>query len=68
MDRVTSDREVVFIRRRGRERVALVAAAELDSLMETARLLSSLRRALRGGRKPQSVAKLRRDLGLERAG
>jgi antitoxin YefM len=77
LDRVTGDREVVFIRRRGREKVALVAADELEGLMETAhllrsprnaaRLLSSLRRALGGGGKAQSVAKLRRDLGLESA-
>jgi len=77
LDRVTGDREVVFIRRRGRERVALVAADELEGLMETAhllrsprnavRLLSSLRRALGGGGKARSVAKLRRDLGLESA-
>ena len=41
LDRVTNDREVVYIRRRGRERVALVAADELSSLMETAHLLRS---------------------------
>jgi antitoxin YefM len=78
LDRVTGDREVVFIRRRGREKVALVAADELEGLMETAhllrsprnaaRLLSALRRALRGSGKPESVEKLRQDLGLERAG
>lgn len=74
LDRVTNDREVVFIRRRGRERVALVAADELSSLMETAhllrspknaaRIMSALRRALRRGLRPQSVAKLRKELGL----
>lgn len=74
LDRVTNDREVVFIRRRGREKVALVAADELSSLMETAhllrsprnaaRLLSALRRALKRGVAPQTVARLRRELGL----
>ena len=74
LDRVTNDREVVFIRRRGREKVALVAADELSSLMETAhllrfprnaaRLLSALRRALKRRVPPQSVALLRRQLGL----
>ena len=74
LDRVTNDREVVFIRRRGREKVALVAADELSSLMETAhllrsprnaaRLLSAVRRALRRSVRPQTVAKLRRELGL----
>lgn len=74
LDRVTRDREVVFVRRRGRERVALVAADELSSLMETAhllrspknatRLLRALRRALKRAVQPRSVASLRRELGL----
>lgn len=76
LDRVTEDRDVVVIRRRGRERVALVAADELAGLLETAhllrspknaaRLLAALRRALKGSGRPQSVAVLRRELGLER--
>ena len=75
LDRVTADREVVFIRRRGRERVAMVAADELVSLMETAhllrspknarRLLSALGRARRGTGRPSTVRNLRRDLGLD---
>lgn len=75
LDRVTKDREVVFIRRRGRERVALVAADELSSLLETAhllrspknarRLLSALQRALKRTVRPQSVGSLRRALGLD---
>jgi antitoxin YefM len=74
LDRVTEERDVVFIRRRGRERVALVAADELAGLMETAhllrspknasRLLSALRRALGRSGSPQSVGALRRELGL----
>ena len=74
LDKVTNDREVVFIRRRGREKVALVAADELSGLLEAAhllrsprnaaRLLSALRRALRRSGSPQPVAKLRRQLGL----
>jgi antitoxin YefM len=76
LDRVVEDRSVVFIRRRSRERVALVAADELASLMETAhllrspknasRLLSALRRALRNTGRPKSVARLRDELGLGR--
>lgn len=74
LDRVSDDREVVFIRRRGRGSVALVAADELASLIETAhllrsprnaaRLLNALRRALKASVGPQPVARLRRELGL----
>jgi addiction module HigA family antidote len=75
LDRVTANREVVVIRRRGGEDVALIAAAELDSLMETAhllrspanaqRLLSALVRAQRGEVEPQTVEDLRREVGLD---
>lgn len=78
LDRVTNDRDIVFIRRRGRERVALVAADELASLMETAhllrspknakRLLDALRRALSRSGRTQSVTALRRELDLGRKG
>jgi antitoxin YefM len=46
-DKVTANREVVIIRRRNAEDVALIAAAELDSLLETAHLLRSPRNAER---------------------
>ncbi len=56
MDQVTHDREVVVIQRRGEEDVAMIAASELEALLETAyllrspanaeRLLSALGRAL----------------------
>jgi antitoxin YefM len=56
LDEVSHDREVVIIQRRGQEDVAMIAADELQSLMETAyllrspanaeRLLSALGRAL----------------------
>ena len=36
LDRVTKDREIVIIERRGHEEVALIAADELSSLLETA--------------------------------
>ena len=74
LDRVTEDREVVFVKRRGRSRVALVAAEELEGLLETAhllrspknasRLLNALRRALERDARPQSAAAFRRSLGL----
>lgn len=72
--RVGDDHEVVVVRRRGRAAVAMVAADELSSLMETAhllrspanarRLLTALRRALDRKGKPQTPASLRRALGL----
>jgi antitoxin YefM len=76
LDRVEDDRDIVLITRRGHEDVALVAASELASLMETAhllrspenarRLLSALQRALRKKGKPQTVEDLRREMGLAR--
>jgi antitoxin YefM len=75
LDRVTQDRETVIIRRRGADAVALISADELASLTETAhllrspknaeRLLAALARARAGEGKPQTVADLRRDLGLD---
>jgi antitoxin YefM len=41
MDAVVNDREPVIITRRGAEDVALIAADELSSLLETAHLLRS---------------------------
>lgn len=75
LDRVNHDREVVVIQRRGEEDVAMIAASELESLMETAyllrspanaeRLLSALGRALKGEGTPQSLENLRREIDLE---
>jgi antitoxin YefM len=77
LDQVANDREVVIVRRRGAKDVALIPAEELASLMETAhllrsprnaqRLLSALQRATRGKGKPESVDKLRREMGLGRS-
>jgi antitoxin YefM len=74
LDRVAEDQEVVIVRRRGAKDVALVPADELTSLMETAhllrspknaqRLLSALRRTERAKPKPQSLDKLRQEMGL----
>ena len=73
-NQVADDREIVIINRRGNEDVALVAADELSSLIETAyllrspknaqRLLAALNRARSRKIKPHSVAKLRREIGL----
>lgn len=75
LDQVTHNREVVVIRRRGEEDVALISAAELESLTETAyllrspanaeRLLSALGRALKNEEKSLSTDELRREVGLE---
>lgn len=77
-DDVASSRDVVIIHRRGAEDVALVLAAELKSLEETAhllrspknaqRLLAALARARRRRGSPEPLAKLRRELGLEKRG
>jgi antitoxin YefM len=74
-NQVTANREVIIINRRGAEDVALVAATELSSLLETAhllrspknaqRLLSALNRAKARTIKPRAIAKLRRETGLD---
>jgi antitoxin YefM len=74
-DQVADDREIVIINRRGNEDVALVAADELSSLIETAhllrspknaqRLLAALNRARSRKVKLQSIRKLRRGIGLD---
>ena len=73
-DEVTENREVVIIRRRRGEDVAVVAADELSSLTETAhllrspknarRLLQALARAQEMTEKPQSVDALKKRIGL----
>ena len=75
---VAENREIVIINRRGNEDVALVAADELSSLIETAhllrspknaeRLLTALNRARSRRVKPQSIDKLRREAGLDKEG
>lgn len=75
MDRAVEDREVIMVRRRSGEAVALIAADELTGLMETAhllrsprnaeRLLTALIRARSEALAPQSVAELRQAVGLE---
>jgi antitoxin YefM len=73
-DRVADDREIVLIRRRDREDVALISAEELSGLLETIHLLKSpknrkrldtaLKRALAGKGRHQTVESLRREMGL----
>ena len=74
-DAAAKDNEVVIITRRGAEDVALVSAAELRSLRETAhllrspknaeRLLRALARARARKQRPQTVRSLRREVGLD---
>ena len=74
LDRVAEDQEVVIVRRKGARDVAMVPAAELAGLMETAhllrsprnarRLLAALRRAEAGRGKPASVSQLRAEMRL----
>lgn len=76
-DKVTADREIVIVQRRGEEDVALIAAAELSSLMETAHLLrwprnaerlqTALARAQQRVTPPQTVPELRHEVGLDQA-
>jgi len=74
-DEVTENREIVIIRRRKGSNVAIIAADELQSLVETAhlmrspknaeRILSALERALKGGGEASSLESLRTKVGLE---
>ena len=47
MDRAVEDREVIVVRRRSGGDVAMIAADELESLVETAHLLRSAKNAER---------------------
>lgn len=77
-NQVVADRDVVIITRQDGESVALIAAEELDSLMETAyllrspqnatRLLTALQRAKARTLKPQSINELRQELGFGEEG
>lgn len=76
LDEAIDSREIVIIRRRSGEDVALIAADELQGLIETAhllrspknaeRLLRALERARQRKGKSETVAKLRRDMGLDK--
>ncbi|MDF1480842.1 type II toxin-antitoxin system Phd/YefM family antitoxin [Extensimonas sp. H3M7-6] len=75
MDRALQDREIVLVRRRSGDAVAMIAADELQSLMETAhllrspknaqRLLDALARARAGDVAPTSVQALEQQFGLQ---
>lgn len=75
MDRAVDDREVIVVRRRSGGAVAMIAADELQSLMQTAhllrspknaeRLLAALARARAGEIAPTAVDALEKLYGLE---
>lgn len=75
LQQVDEDREIVIVRRKGAGDIALISAEELRSLTETAhllrspknaeRLLTALRRANGRKVKPEPVAKLRSEMGIE---
>ncbi len=74
MDEVAKNSEVVIIKRRGNEDVAMIAADELTGILETAHLLRSpanakrLRQALERVEKktgtPETIDELRNEVGL----
>lgn len=75
MDRAIDDPEVILVRRRSGDAVAMIAADELQSLLETAhllrssksaeRLLTALARARSGDLPPLSVRAMEKHFGLE---
>ena len=75
MDRAVDDREVILVRRRSGGAVAMIAADELEGLLETAhllrsprnaeRLLAALGRARATELPPTSMPSLKQELGLE---
>jgi len=77
-DQAVSSREPIIVRRRGSDDLALISAAELRSLMETAhlprsprnagRLATSLERARQGTLAPEPASVLRDELGLNASG
>jgi antitoxin YefM len=78
LDQVTGDREAIIVKRRGAPDVAIIPADELAGLIETAhlvrspanvrRLVESLRELDQGNGETTTVEKLRRSVGLEKAG
>lgn len=73
-NKVSEDREIVLIRRRNAEDVALISSSELSSILETAhllrspknaqRLLTALNRALTRSEFPQRIEDLKKEIGL----
>jgi antitoxin YefM len=76
LNQVTDDREVVVIKRRGHEDVALISESDLSSLLETeylfrspknaARLMSALESAKAGKGEKVTIEQLRKEFGAEK--
>lgn len=76
LDQVCREKEEIYITRRGKERVALIPASELEGWKETVhllrsprnaeRLLAALRDAKEGRGIRMTVEELRKELGLEK--
>jgi len=74
-DEVINNQEVIIIKRRGTEDVALISADELSGLLETShllrspknvkRLLQALERARLKEGSPSSIESLRKEVGFE---
>jgi antitoxin YefM len=74
-NKVSENKEVVYIKRRNAEDVALISESELSSLLETAyllqspknaqRLLKALNRALSEKGSPTSLEELKKEAGFE---
>lgn len=74
-NKVSEDREVVYINRRNAEDVALIAASELSGLLETAhllrssknaeRLLAALNRAQVNSEQPKTLDELKVEIGIK---
>jgi antitoxin YefM len=77
LDRVVNQQEVVIVRRKNAQDVALIPAAELAGIVETAhllrspknaqRLLRAFRRAEKTAAKPETIERLRREMKLDRS-
>jgi antitoxin YefM len=74
LDRAVNDREIIYVKSQSGESVALIAADELQSLLETMhllrspknaeRLLNAINRARSSSHFPKSPDTLRKELGL----
>jgi antitoxin YefM len=73
-NRLEEDRELLVIERRGHEAMAMLPAAEVESLLETAhllrspknalRLLNAIQQALSGEGEVRTLEELKQDLGV----